>query len=97
MRWGHAVFATVFTSKWNVRISPALLAAPMPTVVELSPSTIEAAYWPSVEWMPLWQAMTGQHAQNGWLPLEFTTSFRLEELILEEGELVLAIVPGTFR
>ncbi len=94
---GHTVFATAFTSKWNVRTSPALLAAPMPTVVELSPATIGAAYWPSVEWMSLWQAMTRQHAQDGWLPLEFTASFRLEELILEEGQLVLAIAPGTFR
>ncbi len=93
---GRIVFNTVFTSEWRLRTSPVLLAAPMPNIVELSPLTIRAAYWPTVEWTPLWQIMTRQHAKNGWLPLEFTTPFRLEDLLLEDGELVLSIAPGTF-
>lgn len=92
--WNRVVFTTSFTSEWRLRTSPSLLAAPMPSIVELTPLTIRATYWPSVEWTPLWQAMMRTRSKNGWIPLEFTSSFRLEDLNIEEGELVLSIAPA---
>jgi hypothetical protein len=91
---GHVVFNTSFTSEWLLRTSPSLLASPMPSIVELAPLTIRASYWPSVEWTPLWEVMTGTRANNGWIALEFTSSFRLEDLNIEEGELALSIAPA---
>jgi hypothetical protein len=94
MLWNRVVFSTSFTSEWLLRTSPSLLASPMPSIVELAPLTIRTTYWPSLEWTPLWQAMMRTRAKNGWIALEFTSSFRLEDLNIEEGELVFSIAPA---
>jgi hypothetical protein len=38
--------------------------------------------------------MVRERAKNGWIALEFTSSFRLEDLNIEDGELVLSIAPA---
>lgn len=94
--WGHSVFATSFMSEWLLRASPSLLASPVPNIVEITPLTIHTDYWPSVEWKELWKVMTHTNPGSDWITLEFTSSFRLEDLNLEEGELVLFIAPAMF-
>lgn len=92
----YAVFSTALATEWRIRTSPALLAAPMPTVVEVSPRLIRAAYWPEVDWIPFWQILARHRADGGWLPLECTIPLRLQDVLLDDGELLLSMAPGTF-
>ena len=87
------VFATTVTSEWRLRTVPSSATAAESNAVEVKPLNIHAQYWPSVDWTPLWMLIHRERLEHDWLPLQFTTAFRLDDMTFQDHELALSIAP----
>jgi hypothetical protein len=87
------VFTTTVTSEWKLRTVSSSSASPESNAIEVKPLSIRTHYWPAIDWIPLWTLIHRERLEYGWLPLQFTTAFRCDDITLQDHELALSIAP----